>query len=287
MKTPNSSGDAMATVKPDKDESWVYRNANRIIKKLPFRDGNKDALAAQIHDLQVALEEKDKTIARQSKSIDDLKAMVEDMAAKNRQLTVEKDVLAKQISDLKDEMKMKIEEARHLEVSAPALLDWIQGVIGYADNKALFRSDEEELSQYRADAKRLFGLLRANGIECDTPPATGPGVFHCRDKRIAEGQEVISAPMLLRNGVIVAEGIVLVSDFNESNQPKTSTGLSPTLPTSTPDDEVQKTARSDFQQSQANIIVPPTPPHASASDEKTSTVATASSGRPSSWDFGI
>lgn len=68
----------------------MYRNANRIIKKLPFRDGNKNALAAQIHDLQVALEEKDQTIARLSKSIDYLKATVEDMAAKNRQLTVEK-----------------------------------------------------------------------------------------------------------------------------------------------------------------------------------------------------
>lgn len=161
---------------------------------------------SQIDYLQEKLKEKEDILEQQAKKF----ALVEDtlrkLQAENARLLADNNDLSRRLAN----MEAQIEESRHLEVSSAELLDWIQSVVGYAGNKDMFLSDSEELTQFRNDAKQLPVILRRNGITCHyTPPEAGIGFLHKCDSRISNGQ-VIAAPMLLRDGVIVAEGILLV-----------------------------------------------------------------------------
>jgi len=170
-------------------------------------------------DLKRKLDESNRELKQAHQALEEYSAKLKKATSENNRLTVVVQTLEKQMSDLKMDLEEKVKRARNLEDSSPALLDWVQSVIGYAENKALFPSDADELAQFRADAKRLPTLLRLNKIECNnTPPDEGIGFVHKRDARITEGREVLAAPMLLRNGVIISEGIVLVPDVSECPQ---------------------------------------------------------------------
>ena len=192
---------------PDENElsETMINNGNATARHYGNQRRRSDT-KSQIDYLQEKLKEKEDILEQQAKKF----ALVEDMLRKlqseNVRLTADNSDLSRQLLN----MAAQIEESRHLEVSSAELLDWIQSVVGYAGNKDLFSSDSEELSQFRNDAKQLPVILRRNGITCHyTPPEAGIGFLHKRDSRISNGH-VLSAPMLLRDGVIVAEGILLV-----------------------------------------------------------------------------
>ena len=202
---PHSHGDNIGN--PDEKESseTMINNGNATARHYGKQRRRSDNIS-HIDYLQVKLKEKEDILEQQVQKL----ALVEDMLRKlqseNARLTAANSDLSRQLSN----MEAQIEESRHLEVSSAELLDWIQSVIGYAGNKDVFPSDSEELFQFRNDAKQLPSMLRRNGITCNyTPPDAGIGFLHKRDSRISNGQ-AIAAPMLLRDGVIVAEGIVLV-----------------------------------------------------------------------------
>lgn len=191
------------------------------------------AVRDEVTRLECCLKEKEDTIRRLVKELDqvklerdDQKAKAEESASRSARLEVENQSLSTQNSDLRKQIHnlgVNVKQARWLENSSEELLDWIQSVIGYAGNKNLFLSDADELLQFRADAKRLPSLLRSNGIECDsTPSDKGRGFLHIRDARVMDGAAVVSAPMLLRNEPegkrIIAEGIILVPDVAEKQQ---------------------------------------------------------------------
>ena len=194
----------------------VWRILNKPHYIFPSQDENN---VIRLHGYLKELEEE---LDRVKRERDDLRIEIKEIASKYARLEVERQSLSAQNSDLRKQIlnfEDKVKIAGYLEKAAPSLLDWIQSMIGYAENKALFPSDADELAQFRADAKRLPALLRLNKIECNnTPPDEGIGFVHRRDARIGEGIEVLAGPMLLREGVVIADGIVLVPDVSEHPQ---------------------------------------------------------------------
>ena len=192
---------------PDENElsETMINNGNATARHYGNQRRRSDT-KSQIDYLQEKLKEKEDILEQQAKKFALVEDVLRKLQAENARLTADNSDLSRQLSN----MAAQIEESRHLEVSSAELLDWIQSVVGYAGNKDLFSSDSEELSQFRNDAKQLPVILRRNGITCHyTPPEAGIGFLHKRDSRISNGH-VLSAPMLLRDGVIVAEGILLV-----------------------------------------------------------------------------
>lgn len=213
---PHSHNDNIGNSDENELSETMINNGNATARHY----GNQRRISdtkSQIDYLQEKLKEKEDILEQQTKKF----ALVEDMSRKlqseNARLTADNSDLSRRLAN----MEAQIEKSRHLEVSSAELLDWIQSVVGYAGNKDLFSSDSEELSQFRNDAKQLPVILRRNGITCHyTPPEAGIGFLHKRDSRISNGH-VLSAPMLLRDGVIVAEGILLVpANDNACSKPE-------------------------------------------------------------------
>lgn len=179
------------------------RTGSRPLEKTPpHHDGE---------GIKVSVENMAEKLNQSEQKLESLRASIEKSTTEISRLTDDKQKLERQVADL----KAKLGHAGHLEKVFPELIDWIQSVIGYAGNKCLFPEDADELAKFRTDAEMLPILLRSNGIQCNrVPPSKGLGFVHKRDARIAEGKEVVSAPMLLREGVIIAEGIVLVPDVD-------------------------------------------------------------------------
>lgn len=205
---------------PRKSKASACGQPNSRIGKSPqYKARDVADLRRDYDDLKRRLDESKRELKQVQQALEESSEKLKKTISENSRLTTVNQTLENQMSDLKSDMEEKIKRARNLEESSPALLDWIQSMMGYADNKELFPSDADELAQFRADAKRLPILLRLNKIECNnTPPDEGVGFVHKRDPRITEGREVLAAPMLLRNGVIISEGIVLVPDVSEQPQ---------------------------------------------------------------------
>jgi|GEM_PF-4282268 len=164
------------------------------------------SLTEKIRQLELERKESEDRISK-------LEGEITELVSENARLINENQSLTEQNSDLQDKRK----RARNLEEAAPALLDWVQSVMGYSENKSLFPTDADELSKFRADVKKLPSILKINGIECCfTPPKKGIGFLHLRDHGISDDKGVISAPMLLRGGLLIAEGIILVPDVDVS-----------------------------------------------------------------------
>ena len=212
---------------PRKGKASACGQPNSRTGKPPqYKSRDVADLRRDYDDLKRRLDESKRELNQVQQALEESSEKLKKTISENSRLTAVNQALEKQMSDLKLDMEEKVKRARNLEDSSPALLDWIQSMMGYADNKELFPSDADELAQFRADAKRLPILLRLNKIECNnTPPDEGVGFVHKRDPRITEGREVLAAPMLLRNGVIISEGIVLVPDVSEQLQKIPNVGL--------------------------------------------------------------
>ena len=174
-------------------------------------------------EAQSILEEKNLLISRLQERIKETESEMEELRKEIESISSEKDCLLadnQRLSNEVENLMVRVEKAGYLENASRGLVAWIQSVIGYAENKNLFHTDADELAQFRADARELPILLQLNGIECNSnPPDEGIGFVHMRDDRIAEGKEcVICEPMLLRDGVIVARGIIRVPDVDKTQQ---------------------------------------------------------------------
>ena len=192
---------------PDENElsGTMINNGNATARHYGNQRRRSDNIS-QLDYLQAKLKEKENILEQQTHKLALVEDMLKKLQSENARLLADNNDLSRRLAN----MEAQIEESRHLEVSSAELLDWIQSVVGYAGNKDMFLSDSEELTQFRNDAKQLPVILRRNGITCNyIPPDAGIGFLHKRDSRISNGQ-VIAAPMLLRDGVIVAEGILLV-----------------------------------------------------------------------------
>lgn len=186
-----------------------------VIMKKRDTQRNKEA--------QSILEEKDLLISSLQERIKETESEMKELRKEIESISSEKDCLVadnQKLSNEVENLEVKVKEAGYLENASRGLVAWIQSVIGYAGNKNLFHTDADELAQFRADARELPILLKLNGIECNSnPPDEGNGFVHMRDDRIAEGKEcVICEPMLLRDGVIVARGIIRVPDVDKTQQ---------------------------------------------------------------------
>lgn len=167
-----------------------------------------------VGDINVLVEDMAEKLNQSEQRARALEESLEKSAIEISRLIDDKQILEKQVADL----NAKLVFARHLEKVSPELINWMQAVIGYAGNKCLFPADADELAMFRSDAKMLPMLLRNNGIQCDwVPPSEGLGFLHKCDVRVADGKEIVSAPMLLREGVIIAEGIVLVPNVDAAH----------------------------------------------------------------------
>lgn len=117
-----------------------------------------------------------------------------------------------------EELKVRIEDDKHLEKSQYALLDHIQWLLGYPQNMEFYLEKTERISELLSDIKQLEFFLRNNGMRIFYFPDSEHNDF------IQIPEETVSAPittrpLIVRNDLVVLKGCIFIPDKDKCLSP--------------------------------------------------------------------